>query len=144
MHVMNPITWPTPISVPCTASGPIQTASGASALSIKVKVLVAQLCLTPCNPMDYSPPGSSVHGIIQVRILDWAAIPFSRRSSQPTDRTWVSWIAGRFFIIWATREARKLFKAKGDRSVTYRHSPELREVSFLWQLSTSGEQELVD
>ena len=40
-------------------------------------VLVAQLCLTLCNPMDWSPPGSSVHGILQVRILEWVASPFS-------------------------------------------------------------------
>ena len=65
----------------------------------------AQSCLTLCNPMDCSPPGSSVHGIFQARILEWIAIPFSRGSSQPKDWTWVSHIAGRFFAIWATREA---------------------------------------
>ena len=48
---------------------------------VLVKVLVAQLCLTLCNPMDCSPPGSSVHGILQVRIVEWVAIPFSRGSS---------------------------------------------------------------
>ena len=58
-----------------------------------------------CNPRDYSPPGSSVHGIIQARTLEWVAIPFSRASSQPRDGTQVSCIAGRFFIIRATREA---------------------------------------
>ena len=45
------------------------------------KVLFAQLCLTPCNPMDCSLPDSSVHGIFKARILEWAAIPFSRGSS---------------------------------------------------------------
>jgi len=49
---------------------------------MEVVVLVAQSCPTLCNPMDYSPPGSSVRGILQVRILEWVAIPFSRRSSQ--------------------------------------------------------------
>ena len=73
--------------------------------SPEVKVLVAQLCLTPCNFTDSSPPGSSVYGILQVRILQWVAILFSRGSSQPRDWTWVSWIAGGFFTIWATREA---------------------------------------
>ena len=55
--------------------------------------------------MDYCLPGSSVRGILQVRILEWVAFPFSRVSSQPRDRTQVSCIAGRFFTIWATREA---------------------------------------
>ena len=72
-------------------------------------MLVVQLCLTLCDPMDYSPPGSSVHGILQARILEWVAIPFSRGSSQPRDQTLVSCIAGRFFTIWATREAPSFF-----------------------------------
>ena len=55
--------------------------------------------------MDYSPPGSSVLGILQARILEFAAIPFPRVSSQSRDRTQVSHITGRFFTIWATREA---------------------------------------
>ena len=56
------------------------------------------------NPMDCSPSGSSVHGILQARILEWIAIPFSRRSSRLRDRTWVSCIAGRFFTLWAIRK----------------------------------------
>ena len=48
----------------------------------RVKVLVAQSCPTPCNPLDCT-PGSSVHGVLQARILEWVAIPFSRESSQP-------------------------------------------------------------
>ena len=51
------------------------------------------------DPMDCSPQGSSVHGILQARILEWVAMPSSRRSSQPRDRTWVSYIAGRFFTV---------------------------------------------
>ena len=73
----------------------------------KVKLLLAQSCLTLWDPMNCSSPGSSVHGISQARILEWIAIPFSRRSYQPRDQSWVSCIAGRFFTIWATREARK-------------------------------------
>ena len=57
--------------------------------------------------MDCSPPGSSVHGIFQARILEWVAVPFSRGSSRPRDRTQVSCTAGRFFSIWATREAQE-------------------------------------
>ena len=56
-------------------------------------------CPTLCDPMDCSPPGSSVHGILQARILEWVAISFSRGSSQPRDRTWVSCIAGRHLIL---------------------------------------------
>ena len=56
-------------------------------------------------PSDCSLPSSSVHGILQARILEWVAIPFSRGSSQPRDQSWVSRIVGRFFTIWATREA---------------------------------------
>ena len=71
----------------------------------KVKVLVTQSCLTLWDRMDCSPPGSSVHGIFQARILEWVAIPFSRGSFQPRDLTQVSCIAGGFFTIWAPREA---------------------------------------
>ena len=70
-----------------------------------VKALVAQSCLTLCDPMDCSLPGSSVHGILQGRILEWVAILFSRGSSWLRDWIWVSRIAGRFFTVWAIREA---------------------------------------
>ena len=56
------------------------------------KVKVAQSCPTLCHPMDYT-----VHGILQARILEWAAFPFSRGFSQPRDQTQVSRIAGGFF-----------------------------------------------
>ena len=72
------------------------------------EVLVVQSCLTLCNPMDYSLPGSSVHGMSQARILEWVAIPFSRGSSQPRGWTWVSCIAGWFFTIWASHGQRSL------------------------------------
>ena len=58
---------------------------------------VAQSRLTLCDHMDCSLPGSSVRGILQARMLEWVAFPFSRRSSQPRDGTQVSRIAGRFF-----------------------------------------------
>ena len=64
-----------------------------------MKVLVAQSCLTLRNPMDCSPPDSSVHGILQARILEWGAIPFSRDFSRPKDGTQVSCISGIFFTI---------------------------------------------
>ena len=58
---------------------------------LMVKVKVIQLCLTLCNPMDYT-----VHANLQARMLEWVAVPFARRSSQPRDRTQVSCIAGGF------------------------------------------------
>ena len=76
-------------------------------------VLVARLCLTLCDPVDYNPPGSSIHGILQARLLEWVAMPFSRGSSQPRDWTLVSCIAGRFFTIWATREVLREKGAEG-------------------------------
>ena len=54
----------------------------------------AQSCPTFCEPMDCTPPGSSVHGILQARMLEWVAISFSRGSSQPRNRTRMSCIAG--------------------------------------------------
>ena len=69
---------------------------------------VTQSCLTLCDPMVCSLPGSYVHGIFQARILEWVAISFSRKSSQPRDWTRVSRIVGRRFTIWATRKVPQL------------------------------------
>ena len=52
-----------------------------------------QLCPTLCNPMDYSPPGSSVHGVLQAGILEWVAMPSSRGSSRLRDRTQISYVS---------------------------------------------------
>ena len=84
------ILWSCPLSIPCSL--------------LNVKVLATQLSLTLCDPVDCRPPGSSVCGIFQARIMGWVALPFSRGSSQLGDRTQFSHIAGRFFTIWATRE----------------------------------------
>ena len=67
-----------------------------------MKVKIAQLCLILCDPMDYTD-----HGILQARILEWAAVSFSRGSSQARDQIQVSCIAGAFFTSWATREAQE-------------------------------------
>ena len=61
-----------------------------------------KLCPTFCDPMDYSPPGFSVCGILQARILEWVAMPFSRESSQPRERAPGSGTAGRFFTVWTS------------------------------------------
>ena len=65
---------------------------------------VTQSCLTLCDPMDCSLPGSSIHVIFQASILEWVAISYSRRSSRPRDLTHVSRIVGRCFTVWATRK----------------------------------------
>ena len=69
------------------------------------------LCVISCSVVsnsllleDCRLPGSSVHGILQARILEWVAIPFSRGSSWPRDQTWIFCISGGFFTVWATRE----------------------------------------
>ena len=64
-----------------------------------VCMLVAQLCPTLCDPVNCGPPDSSVHGILQAKILKWVAIHFSRGFSQPRDQTQVSHVAGRIFTI---------------------------------------------
>ena len=71
----------------------------------KSESAVIQSSPTICNPLDSSLPGSSVHGILQAGILEWGAIPFFRGSSRSRDWTQVFSTAGKFFIIWATREA---------------------------------------
>ena len=63
------------------------------------KLLDAQLCPTLCDPMDCGLPGSSLHGILQARILGWVAIVLSRGSSQSRDQTWVFCIASRLFTV---------------------------------------------
>ena len=78
----------------------VSPTGGCASVSFTVKVKVAQLCPTLGNPMDYT-----VHGILQARILEWVAFPFSRGSSRPRNRTHVSRIAGGFLTSWATREA---------------------------------------
>ena len=79
---------------------------------------VAQSCPTLCDPVDCSPPSSSVHGILQARILEWVAISFSRAPSRPRDWTQVSRIAGRRFNLWATREAQITRKLKRKKSMS--------------------------
>ena len=84
-----------------------------SSVETAARVLVAWSCLTLCDPVDCSPPGSSVHGVLQARILEWVAIPFSRGSSQPRDQTLVSCTADRFFTMGAIRKAHKISTQMG-------------------------------
>ena len=87
----------------------------------------AQSCLTLCNPVDCSPPGSSIHGILQARILEWVAISSSRGSSQLRVQTQVSRIIGRRFNLWATR--------KGLQSQSYGFSS-----SHVWMWELDGKE----
>ena len=80
-------------------------------------MLVTQSGPTLLDPTDWNPPGSSVHGISQARILEWVTVSFSRGSSWPRDQTQVSCISGRFFIFWATREAQVEKKGKSIKKV---------------------------
>ena len=74
--------------------------------------LVAKLCPTVCDSMDYGPPGFSVHGISQARILEQVAIFFSRGSSQPRDRACISCIAAGFFFVEPCENPSKSFSMK--------------------------------
>ena len=71
---------------------------------LKVKVSVTQSCFTLCDSIDCSPLDSSVLEILQARILEWVDIPFFRGSSWPRDWTRISYIVGRSFTVWVTRE----------------------------------------
>ena len=83
----------------------VQTSLQEPFKSVALKIaLVAKLCQTLCHSMDCNPSGSSVYGILQARILEWVAFPFSRESSQPRSWTWVFCISGKFFTIcWTLR-----------------------------------------
>ena len=90
-----------------------------------------QLCPTLCDPMDCSPPGSSVHGTSQARVLEWVAMPFSRRSFPPRDWTWVSYFADRFCTIWASMEAPWINKHKLIQNIEVESSGD--DQNLWWQ-----------
>ena len=81
----------------------------------KFDIEASQSCLPLWDPIVSSLPGSFIHGIFLARILEWVAISFSRRSSQPRDRTRVSHIVCRRFTVWATREVRIYKRTTGAR-----------------------------
>ena len=90
--------------------------------------------------MDCSPPGSSVHGIFQARVLEWVAISFSMRSSWPRNWTWVSHIIGRCFTIWATRDEQPRQHIKKQRHDFANKGPSSQSYGFsnshiwMWEL----------
>ena len=77
---------------------------GVYPVCVCVCVFIPQSCPTLWKTMDRSLQGSSAHGILQTRILEWVAMPSSRGSSQPRDWTQISYIADRFFTIWPSRK----------------------------------------
>ena len=96
----NPEIEPTSLKSPVLAGGFFTTSTAWKSpilllVTCVLCVLVTQSCLTLYDPMDCSPPGFSILGILQARILEWVAVSFSRGSSQPRDRTQVSRNAGR-------------------------------------------------
>ena len=92
--------------------------------------LVSQLCLNLCDPMDCSPPGFSVHGILQARILEWDDISFLRVSSWLRDQTHVSCIGRQILYLWATREAPN--KLYGLFLKSWKHSEANTILSSYW------------
>ena len=83
-YLLTRLRWPQPrVSLPeCFHPGPPSQLHHSDSSEIPQKVLVAQPCLTLCSPMDCSPPGSSVHGILQARKLEWAAVSFSKKGDE--------------------------------------------------------------
>ena len=135
----------------CFQSSPLLSADSTSAIAMitSLPCMCArslQSCPALCNPMDCSPPGSSVHDILQASILEWVAISLSRGSSWPRDGTHVSWIAGRFFTIGALRKAHLLtlsllyFKgSKGSVKLTLSSLPAILPPSEIFSiLNTSS------
>ena len=102
---------------------------------------VTQSCPTLYNPMDCSLPRSSLHGILQARVLEWVAISFSRGSSQPRDQTLLSCIPGRHFNLWATREApwNRTLSLKGKQSSIFIGMTDSEaEAAILWPLDVKS------
>ena len=95
---------------------------------VKCESVVARSCPTLWNPMHCSLPGSSIHRLLQARILEWISIPFSRGSSQPRDWTRVSHIAGRFSTVWATRETKEKLYKSGSKMLSSKAVADIKEI----------------
>ena len=103
--------------------------------TMKSESEVTQWCLTLCDPVYCSLPGSSVHGILQARILEWITVSFSRGSSRPRDWIQISRISGRRFNPWATREAQNksivFSKKKGNKLLLNRKEKKKKKKTAL-------------
>ena len=107
----------------------------------QLPVIITQSCPTLCDPMHCSPPGSSVYGIVQSRILDWIAIPFSRGSSWPRDRTCISWascMVGGFFTFWVTGEVQEVAGWSLIELAWLQLGPPSHQVPWAWNKTPRG------
>ena len=98
----------------------------------------AQLCLTLCDPMNCSPPGSFVHGILQARVLEWVAIPSSSGSSPTTDSTHVSCISRQVLYHWATWKTQRREQGKVKAALSG-HFTSLK-LPYHWVWGTGADQ----
>ena len=101
----------------------------------------APLCPSHRDPMECSPPGSSVHGIFQARILEWIAISSSRGSSWSRARTWVSCIGKQILYHWATREVLRRHTDGQRHTERYSTSLIIRETQIKATRSSSCQSE---
>ena len=101
-----------------------------------------QSCPSLCNPMDYSPPGSSVHRILQTRVLEWVAVPSFRESSWPRDQTCLSCIAGGFFITESL--GKPLKRQEGNCKCTLLSETKIPEKLFDYNYLTFGEDPTIE
>ena len=102
---------------------------------------VAQLCATLLDPMDYSLPSSSIHGIFQASVLEWLAISFSRGSSQPGDWTQVSLIAGRWQP--CMRDSKRDTDMIWENSIETCTLPSVKQITSLSSMHETGHLKLV-
>ena len=101
-----------------------------------------QLCSTLCHPIDCNPKGSCVHGLLQVRILEWVAMPSSRASSRSRDWTRVSRIVSELLIVWATRGVRvgegiptlQVFSSSGEAVAGHHSRSNIKAFVAQWAL----------
>ena len=115
--------------------GPREQSSNSSTHPAACVCSVIQSSLTLCNPIDFSPPGTSVHGILQERILEWVAISFSRGSSRPRDQTHISCTGRQILYHWATWEAPHSMHTPSKSAYGTGHS-DLRQIWYIFATSS--------
>ena len=117
-HTSRYLYFPSQQMIPLNLISPFSITSFASLLQQQTSNCLGEVKVTQSYPTLFDPMDYTVHGILQARIPEWVAFPFSRRSSQPRDQTQVSRIASRFFTSWATREALSNFTSNTLSHIT--------------------------